>query len=144
MCTFALAVYYYSDLYCLFRVWAPPPKIDTQLASFSKKYFFTTALLALVTTSGFFIAMFPFDNLCKLSEEKEYSGTFEVKFGDDTTGKLSFDSPIPIYQYCNQNLLETSDYPLLLNEYNWFTSAQSDLRMSEIDDMHQHFEALQA
>ena len=46
------------------RIWEPAPFIGTQLAVFSRRYFFTGALLAFAIVSSYAWAQFPYDNIC--------------------------------------------------------------------------------
>ena len=85
-CGATLIVQYYSDKYCLMvrnysdckhqlppsivsrhgsqRIWSSAPFLGAKLAIFSRRYFFSGALLAFVIASGYDWAQFPYDNLC--------------------------------------------------------------------------------
>ena len=131
LCSVALLVYFYSDKYCLLRVWAPAPMIGTQLAVFSRTYFFTTALTALGVLSAHALASFPCDNLCTLSDEElELAGynvnsiphdTYRAMQGGTTLIEIPVNSTnAAIHKFCDQNLrgnflsivfpAESSDY----------------------------------
>jgi len=59
-----LMVQYYVDRYCLMRIWKQPPLLGSDLASFSRSYFYPTALLGFGMASSYIYAQFPFTWLC--------------------------------------------------------------------------------
>lgn len=72
--TAILILQYYSDKFCLLRVWANNADLGSEVARFSRKYFFSGAILGYCIVSAYAWAGFPYDNLC-LNEEYEGSGT---------------------------------------------------------------------
>lgn len=72
-----LLVQYYSDKYCLMRIWQSAPFLGPKLAIFSRRYFFSGALLAYVISAGYDWAQFPFDNLCDPEDANStFAGTY--------------------------------------------------------------------
>jgi hypothetical protein len=71
-CGVILFVQYYVDKYCLLRIWAPAPLIGTQLAVFSRRYFFSGALLTFSLVSAYAWAQFP----CKFTENPSFYSSF--------------------------------------------------------------------
>jgi diacylglycerol kinase len=59
-----LAVHYWTDKFCLLRVWAPAPLIGNKIADMSRTYFFSTALVVYALVSSHSFASFPYDNAC--------------------------------------------------------------------------------
>jgi hypothetical protein len=64
----------------LTRIWAYAPALGNELAKFSRRYFFSGAVLAYAIISAYAWAQFPYDNICDPSEETivrtgNYSGT---------------------------------------------------------------------
>jgi hypothetical protein len=84
-----LTFQYYSDKYCLVRVWSWSPLIGAELAVFSRRFFFTGATIAFAAVSSLVWAQFPYDNLCDPLRDDvtpDWSGNYTgVK---DLNGKL--------------------------------------------------------
>jgi len=59
-----LMVQYYTDRYCLLRIWRRAPAIGPNLARISRRYFFSIALVVFICSSAFAWAQFPYDNVC--------------------------------------------------------------------------------
>jgi hypothetical protein len=58
----------------LLRVWATNADLGSEVARFSRKYFFSGALLAYCIISAYAWAGFPYDNLCFFNPDDEASG----------------------------------------------------------------------
>ena len=73
--------------------------------------------------------MFPFDNLCEISSsEKVPAGTYNVVYGDDSTGTLQFETEIPIYGFCDQEVIKQSEYyPIISQTFSWHIQSQTQL-----------------
>lgn len=90
--------------FCLLRVWAPTASLGANLATFSRRYFFTGALIAFVIASAYSWAQFPFDNVCD-----PRNGTItpanelleDVRLFNGTTTDLTLGQLEPV-QYCAQ------------------------------------------
>ncbi|GKY95608.1 hypothetical protein MPSEU_000522100 [Mayamaea pseudoterrestris] len=59
-----LIVQYCADKYCLMRIWGWNPELGSELASFSRRYFFSGAVVAYFLVSAYAWAQFPYDNVC--------------------------------------------------------------------------------
>lgn len=59
-----LCFQYLVDRYCLMRIWGWTPFIGSQLAVFSRKFFFSGAIIAFAVVSSYVWAQFPYDNVC--------------------------------------------------------------------------------
>jgi len=139
-CTAALVVYYYSDKFCLLRVWAPAPMIGSQISTLSRTYFFTTAFVAFTILSAYAYVHFPTDNLCVIDEtdieQYEYAqsfmpGTYNATLGNNGTVVPitieEFEDGTPfVYRFCNQYALFGRQFPTihLMDEFEWLTSDQ--------------------
>jgi len=53
-----------TDKFCLMRIWGYSPFVGSEVAQFSRKYFFSGAILAYAIISAYAWAGFPYDNLC--------------------------------------------------------------------------------
>lgn len=94
----------------------------------NRKYFFTSSLLGLVTVSTYFIIMFPFDNLCESPNGSIPAGTYSVVYGDETAGALHFENQIPIFMFCEQEVIkDQTSFPTLLEEFSWHDRSQESL-----------------
>jgi hypothetical protein len=49
-----------TDKYCLMRIWASSSSLGGELAKFSRRYFFSGALLAMAIVSAYAYAQFPY------------------------------------------------------------------------------------
>jgi hypothetical protein len=114
MCSFALFINFFTDRISLMRTWKRAPALGTSISKVSRRYFFSTAIVAMAVVSSYYWAGFPFDNLCSNEDELDvvdaaYFGTHKI-----TTGTGSSDSvTVDVYnqytfRYCLQDLLWTS------------------------------------
>lgn len=63
--TAILIVQYYTDKYCLLRIWASTAAIGGEVARFSRRYFFSAAVVAYAVINAYVWAGFPYSNLCE-------------------------------------------------------------------------------
>jgi hypothetical protein len=71
---FILTFQYFSDKFCLVRIWGWSPLIGAELVVFSRRFFFTGAMIAFAIVSSFAWAQFPYDNLCDPLEGEAETG----------------------------------------------------------------------
>ncbi len=64
LCAFALFVNYFMDRFSLMRTWKRAPALGTSISKFSRKYFISSAVIAMAIVSSYYWASFRFDNLC--------------------------------------------------------------------------------
>lgn len=64
LCSFALLVNFFTDRFSLMRTWKRAPMLGNTISQFSRKYFFSTALVAMAIVSSYAWSGFPYDNLC--------------------------------------------------------------------------------
>lgn len=95
-----LMIQYYADKYCLMRIWYLAPLIGKEVSVFSRRYFFSGALLALCITSSFVYAQFPYDNVCD-SDASFDPGTYSAvtQKGEEIDVTIEEDKQV---QYCSQ------------------------------------------
>lgn len=67
LCSFALLVNFFTDRFSLMRTWKRAPMLGNTISSFSRKYFFSAAIVAMAIASSYYWSGFPFDNLCSKS-----------------------------------------------------------------------------
>ena len=78
--TAILIVQYYADKFCLMRIWANSAALGSEVAKFSRKYFFTIAVVAYAVISAYAFAGFPYDNLCRKKQPQfGAAGTYYVE-----------------------------------------------------------------
>ena len=72
-----LAIQYFVDKFSLMRIWGWSSMLGSELAVFSRQYFFTAALITLALISSTTWAQFPYDNICD-NEQSEggFQGTY--------------------------------------------------------------------
>jgi hypothetical protein len=106
LCSFALFINYFSDRFSLMRTWKRPPQLGGKISEFSRRYFFSLAIVAMAIMSSYYWAAFPFDNLCLASEEfaaTDYAGKWTVYQKGTVFDNVSVDSKV--YKYCLQDFL---------------------------------------
>lgn len=88
-----------ADKYCLTRIWAWSPFIGNELARFSRRYFFSGAILAYAIISAYAWAQFPYDNICEPTQDATLgaSGEYTTKEGTITVEQDTF------VVYCGQS-----------------------------------------
>ena len=103
-----LATQYYTDKFSLLRIWGWTPLIGSELAVFSRRFFFTGATIAFAVVSSYIWAQFPYDNVCDPLEGDEQTG-FDGLYTDvvDTEGNPVNNGVLNVTQttnvvYCSQ------------------------------------------
>jgi hypothetical protein len=72
-----LTFQYLVDKFSLVRIWSWTPLIGSELAVFSRRFFFNAAALAFCIVSAYVFAQFPYDNLCDPNDpESGFSGEY--------------------------------------------------------------------
>jgi hypothetical protein len=100
-------VFPFKDRFSLMRTWKRIPSLGTRISSFSRMYFFPSAIIAMAVVSAYFWSGFPFDNLCEndYPASDEYFGTWKIITGDGmnkTSVTVSRDDAS--YRFCLQDL----------------------------------------
>ncbi|CAB9497646.1 protease [Seminavis robusta] len=101
-----LLVQYYVDKICLVRIWGVAPSLGNKLAVFSRKYFFTGALVAFIISSAYAWAEFPYDNLCDpeggtISKIIPQRNASALRFSDDKRIDVNVGQEEPV-RFCHQ------------------------------------------
>jgi hypothetical protein len=129
-----------TDRYCLMRIWAWAPSLGGELARFSRRYFFSGALLAMAIVSSYAWAQFPYDNLCDPTDPTDVTSGFGNKNytnvillnGDSVTVEVKEEHDTSVV-FCNQNWREQSDifFPptsrVQPEDARWMDDSQEDL-----------------
>ena len=113
LCSFALFVKYFVDRFSLMRTWMRPPQLGTSVSKFSRRYFFSLAVVAMAIMSSFYWSGFPYDNLCEMEEpvDDAYLGSFQVVALDNGSSsrmhntRVEFQQGERQYRVCSQNLM---------------------------------------
>lgn len=88
------------------RVWANTPFIGSEVAKFSRRYFFSAAVVAYAIISAYQWAGFPYDNLCRKDEPQTGAeGTYE---GVSLANGGVLEDPITVendefFKFCRQS-----------------------------------------
>ena len=144
MCSVALFINYFVDRISLMRTWKRPPQLGTMISEFSRRYFFSLAIVAMAILCSFYWAGFPFDNLCPAENEtvnSTYTGNWLVTpfdTEDDTTPKsiaISIPVDTPVYRKCLQDFFRypKGEFPFpfvsstQLQGEEWMTPDQEDI-----------------
>jgi hypothetical protein len=112
MCSFALCVNYFADGFSLMRTWKRLPNLGTRISRFSRRYFFSTAIVAMAVVSSYYWSGFPFDNLCKNdSVGLNYRGDYDVMpwVGGDSV-PVSVSQGSESFRYCLQDFLRYGNF----------------------------------
>lgn len=106
MCSFALGLNYFTDGFSLMRTWKRLPNLGTNISQFSRRYFFSTAIVAMSVVSAFYWSGFPFDNLCKNDTvSSTYIGDWAVDIAGGGTTSVSITDSSESFRYCLQDYL---------------------------------------
>lgn len=108
MCALYTFVTYYVDSFCMMRTWKQAPRMGTKISSFSRRYFFTFAVVAMAVASSYSWSGFPYDNICESDDTAgEYEGSYYVRPINDksTNFKVSISEDTPTYHYCSQDFM---------------------------------------
>ena len=90
------------------RIWANSASLGSELARFSRKYFFSLAVLAYAIMSAYQFAGFPYDNVCDVVDNPTFGGSgnyTNVTLSDDTIVDIITVSPEQdaIVKFCRQS-----------------------------------------
>jgi len=98
-----LFVYYWVDKFCVLRVWKQGPKINGNISIYSV-YFFLMCVITYAVMGTYYMAMFPFDNVCETDEvvPGDYVGVYELGTNGNAFTYVSTNSKA--YKYCDQDL----------------------------------------
>jgi len=126
-----LMIQYFTDKYCLMRIWYLAPLIGKEVSVFSRRYFFSAALLAMAIASSFVYAHFPYDNVCETTTVFE-GGTFEVMNQKGAEFNVTVEQGLQ-FQYCSQRFTETENFAFPASPnwqpdgLEWMTNSQETL-----------------
>jgi hypothetical protein len=92
------------------RIWGWTPFIGSQLAVFSRRFFFSGALIAFAAVSSYAWVQFPYDNICDPNDPAETDANttyFDVEYAGDN-GLVNGDGIVEVMQsnsvvYCSQD-----------------------------------------
>lgn len=126
------------DKFCLMRIWANSPHIGSEVARFSRKYFFSAAVVAYAVISSYQWAGFPYDNLCRSGKEdynpitgasRTYSNV--VLLNGNVLPSVTVRSD-EYFQYCRQSWrgfehLPFPPTPRQQGDQHWMTPSQEKL-----------------
>jgi len=128
-----LTIQYYADRYCLFRIWAWTPSLGSELAKFSRRYFFSGALVAFVFVSAYAFAQFPYDKLCEPSNATTgFSGTYNNVLVAGVEKNITVEQDTNMI-FCEQKWSKASVFPfpptprLQEEGMRWMTDSQERL-----------------
>lgn len=106
LCSFALFVNYFVDRCSLMRTWKRAPQLGTKISEFSRRYFFSLAIFAMVLLSSYYWASFPFDNLCvDDSTNVTIEGEWMLmdRMGNTMNLSLRNETAVPTHRRCVQD-----------------------------------------
>jgi hypothetical protein len=111
--TLTFSFHVQADKYCLLRIWSWSPNIGSELAKFSRRYFYSGALLAYFLASAYAWAQFPYDNLCDPTEDYRAYGKSRQYAYRTESGEIEFTTVNQDWavQFCNQNWLGAYVFP---------------------------------
>ena len=123
------------------RTWKRVPPLGNRISGFSRKYFFSSAVVGLAVISSYYWAGFPYDNLCNNNDgnvDIQYVGNWSATIlntTDDTPKVPVFvETGAKKYHYCSQDMLGgkgRSAFPFIPNNQpigqEWMTQEQEDV-----------------
>jgi hypothetical protein len=114
MCSFALFINYFVDRFSLMRTWKRAPQLGEKISSFSRRYFFSLALMAMALLSSYYWAGFPFDNTCETLTPVNATlvGNYAVQpfIKDVDMGRTQVSSSDMFYDFCKQDFFRYLGY----------------------------------
>jgi len=131
-----LIIQYYTDKFCLMRLWTSSAYIGNELAVFNRRYFLSGALLAFAIVSSYAYAEFPYDNLCDANDGSGGEGfgrsAVPVQFWNGTVGEIDVPGTHSPAIFCQQNYIKLPgfDFPALPSAQNkssgeWMSDSQA-------------------
>mmetsp|Transcript_2051 Transcript_2051/g.3256 ORF Transcript_2051/g.3256 Transcript_2051/m.3256 type:complete len:974 (-) Transcript_2051:276-3197(-) len=136
ICSASLIIAYYTDKFCLLRIWRPAPQLGNEVAEFSREYFFPVVVLALALVNGYLYAMFPYDNVCETDDlaGTRYAGNYSYTPTDDPDATVHFTvaEGDALWEHCKQNIVSEHYFPLTSDVAQpegseWMTDEQEDV-----------------
>jgi hypothetical protein len=136
MTSFALFINYFTDRFSLMRTWKRAPQLGTKISQFSRRYFFSLAIVAMAVVSSMFWAAYPFDNLCEGGRSRGiYIGDFNLTIGDDGKEVVNVSENDTIYVDCLQDLIVRGhgfSFPFIPSQQEgrngeWMTDEQEEI-----------------
>jgi hypothetical protein len=115
LCSLALFINYFADRFALMRIWKRPPQLGTKISEFSRRYFFSLAILAMAVLASYYWAGFPFDNLCvddDIAIDDRFVGDWKVVTSSSSTQSMgslqnytfvTIAADEPVYKRCQQD-----------------------------------------
>ena len=122
LCSLALLTNYYTDRFSLMRTWKRAPHVSTEISTYSRNYFFTSACVFLAVMSNFYWSAFPFDNLCKMENttvDEDLYGNYTLNitkndffFGSEQEFEYAIvNATSYAYRFCPQDYLLGMGWP---------------------------------
>lgn len=139
MCAFAFGIKYFVDRFSLMRTWKRPPKLGTRVSRFSRRWFFSLAVLFMFVMSSYYWSGFPYDNICaNESTDQSYNGTYKVTSFDNSTAVdeiVTYTIGTDDYRFCLQDFLspgrDGSSFPFIPANQpegeEWMTTDQESI-----------------
>jgi hypothetical protein len=127
----ALLVNYYTDRFSLMRTWKRAPRVSTEISTYSRHFFFSSACIFLAGMSSFYWSAFPFDNLCvagtlNTSLTGNYTASVSNRFNTDSKEiYVELVDSSSEFKFCEQDYILGSmgtTYPFFPHE--WTTGEQ--------------------
>ena len=86
--------------------------LGTAIARFSRRYFFSIAVVAMAVLSSYNWAAFPFDDLCdtQIPVPPALAGTYNITRADNVTDTAIISEGDTIHTYCSQLLFRESEF----------------------------------
>ena len=85
------------------------PQLGTKISKFSRLYFFSIAVVAMVLLSSYYWSAFPFDNLCENDGDTSFSGNWTLKNADGDAFPLYLKDEDPSFRRCLQDYFRYKD-----------------------------------
>ena len=85
--------------------------LGTTIARFSRRYFFSVAVMAMAIVTAYYWAGFPFDDLCTNNDtvNTTYIGEFNLTTVKGTTERTTIDAASSTYRFCPQYVIANDE-----------------------------------
>ena len=121
----ALLVNYYTDRFSLMQTWKRAPHVSTEISTYSRRYFISSACIFLAVSS-FYWSVYPFDNLCVAGDldeglEGTHAATIYNRFNTAfKNADIKLEANSTQYKFCKQDYILGSlgtRYPFFPQEW---------------------------
>jgi len=134
LASLAMTVHYFTDKFCLLRVWYQAPAIGTNISNEARNFIIVTLMVYAIMTA-YNYSSFPADNVCRSTTNvsSDYIGNHTLVNGEGDSVNVSISNDDVNHFFCDQNFLSYSPItfpPIPANQppgQEWMNDSQADI-----------------